>query len=177
MGTPLEFSEGPKLGKIRDRSAVDALKIPDPEKDTGFVMEAIRILRRELGGKVPLIGFAGAPFTLATYALEGGSSQQFLASKKMMFSEPQMVHQLLDKLARTVTLYLNAQIEAGAQALQLFDTWAGILAPRDFDEFALRYAAQVIAELRASRAFGEQGVPIIYYVNGGAPYLEKMKTS
>ncbi|HEY4686666.1 MAG TPA: uroporphyrinogen decarboxylase [Candidatus Subteraquimicrobiales bacterium] len=171
MGTPLEFSEGPKLGKVRDRSAVDALKIPDPEKDTGFVMEAIRILRRELGGKVPLIGFAGAPFTLATYAIEGGSSQQFLASKKMMFSEPQMVHQLLDKLARTVTLYLNAQIEAGAQALQLFDTWAGILSPRDYDEFALPYAKQIFDGLN------RDGIPLIYYINGGSSLLERMKTA
>src|SRR3972149_5604564 len=102
------------------------LKIADPTESTEFVMEAIRILRRELDGKVPLIGFAGAPFTLATYSIEGGSSSHFLESKKMMFREPQIVHALWDKLAKTVTLYLNAQIEAGAQALQIFDTWAGI---------------------------------------------------
>ncbi len=133
MGAPLEFHEGrgpifPET--IRSQAALDKLIIPDADEATGFVMETIRLLRREL--KVPLIGFAGAPFTCATYLIEGGSSKVFWETKKMMFTQPVLFHKLMDKITESTILYLQAQARAGAQALQLFDSWAGILAPCDF---------------------------------------------
>jgi uroporphyrinogen decarboxylase len=168
MGLPLEFHDGrgpifPET--VRDRAGVDKLIFPDPEETMGFVMETIRLLRREL--QVPLIGFAGAPFTCATYLIEGGSSKAFWETKKMMFTAPELFHQLMDKISRCTTAYLLAQARAGAQALQLFDSWAGILAPCDFEQYAAPYAARIIAELRST------GLPIIYFANNGATLLEQ----
>ncbi len=176
MGLPLDFTEeGPQLPKpVRDAAAVGALAIPDPEDTMPFVMEAVRRIRKGLADRVPLIGFAGAPFTLATYAVEGGGSKNFTILKRLLYGDPATAHALLGKLARTVSLYLEAQVAAGAQAVQIFDTWAGILSPQDFEEFALRYVRALIAGLRASPAWKDGGVPIIYYVNGSAPYLEQM---
>lgn len=175
MGLALEFTEeGPVLPQpVRDARAVKKLQVPDPEDTMPFVPEAVRRIRKALAGRVPLIGFAGAPFTLASYAVEGGGSRNFTATKKLLFADPEAAHELLGKIASTVVRYLEVQVQAGAEALQIFDTWAGILAPRDFDEFALRYVRAVIAELRASRVVG--AVPIIYFVNGAAPYLEKIR--
>jgi len=130
----------------------------------GFVMQTIRLLRREL--HVPLIGFAGAPFTCATYLIEGGSSKTFWETKKMMFTAPELFHALMDKITRCTTGYLLAQARAGAQALQLFDSWAGILAPCDFAEFALPYVSRIIADLAPA------GLPIIYFANNGATLLD-----
>ena len=174
MGLTLEFHE--KIGPVfpdpvRDRQAVDRLIIPDPEEHLGFVMDTIRLLRRELANKVPLIGFAGAPFTLATYLLEGGSSKFFFETKKMMFADPELYSDLMDKITECTTLYLRAQAAAGAQALQIFDSWAGILAPGDFERFALPYVKQIIADLQ------DTGVPIIYFANNGATLLDLSKTS
>lgn len=167
MGLPLEFHDGrgpifPET--VRDRAAVDRLIVPDPEETMGFVLETIRLLRREL--KVPLIGFAGAPFTCATYLIEGGSSKAFWETKKMMFTAPDLFHALMEKISDCTTAYLLAQARAGAQALQLFDSWAGILAPCDFVEFAFPYARRIISRLRQS------GLPIIYFANNGATLLE-----
>lgn len=164
MNLALEFHEGrgPIFPQpVRDRQAVDALVIPDPEESVPFVMETIRLLRRAL--QVPLIGFAGAPFTLATYLIEGGSSRVFLHTKKMMFQDPELYHALLQKITACTSAYLQAQARAGAQALQIFDSWAGILAPCDYEQFALPYVQSIIADLRAMT-----DIPLIYFANNGA---------
>jgi uroporphyrinogen decarboxylase len=172
MGLPLEFGdEGPHLpAPVRDRAAVDRLVVPDPDLEMPFVLEAVRRIRAALAGRVPLIGFAGAPFTLASYAVEGGGSKSYAALKSLLYREPAAAHALLEKLAACCVSYLSAQAAAGAQALQLFDSWAGILVPADFREFALRYASRVIADVRRTT-----GVPVIYFVNGCAPYLDDLK--
>lgn len=180
MGMGLEFTDhGPALPEpVASRAEVDRLGIPDPEDTMPFVMEAVRLIRKSLAGRVPLIGFAGAPFTLATYSIEGGGSKSYAKTKGMMFSDAATMHALLDKLATSCASYLEAQVAAGAQAVQLFDSWAGILSPRDFREFALGYAKQVFERLKASPTWKRSGgVPIIYFVNGCAPYLEDIATS
>jgi uroporphyrinogen decarboxylase len=176
MGAPLEFYEkrGPVfLEPVRDRAAVERLVIPDPEQDLGYVMDTIRILRRELSGRVPLIGFSGAPFTLATYLVEGGSSKNYFLTKKMMYTDPELYAALLDKITDCTIAYLKAQVEAGAQALQIFDSWAGVLAPCDFGEFAITYVQRIIRELKE----GGVTVPIIYFANNGATLLPQSMTS
>ena len=179
MGLELVFADaGPKLpNPVRDRAGVDALVVGDPEDEMPFVFEAVRHIRRALGNRVPLIGFAGAPFTLATYAVEGGGSKSYPNLKKMMYAAPDAAHVLLDKLAQNTAVYLEAQVAAGAQAVQLFDSWAGILSQRDFREFALRYAKRVFEILRASSTWSTNSVPIIYFVNGCAPYLDDYASS
>ena len=180
MGMALEFTDkGPKLpNPVRDAAAVSKLSVPNPEESMPFVLDAVKLIRRELSGRVPLIGFAGAPFTLMTYAVEGGGSKSFAATKSMLYQQPDTGRDLLDKLARCCSTYLEAQVKAGAQAVQLFDSWAGILTPRDFREIALKYASQVIRELRASETWASgNGVPIIYFVNGCAPYVEELPKS
>ncbi|MCE9580322.1 MAG: uroporphyrinogen decarboxylase [Deltaproteobacteria bacterium] len=179
MGLEVAFPDkGPKiLAPVRDRAGIDAIVVPDPEAELPFVMEAVRQIQRGLGGRVPLIGFAGAPFTMMTYAVEGGGSKDYAHTRKLLFGDPGAAHALLDKLARTTAVYLEAQIAAGADAVQLFDSWAGILSPRDFREFALRWSKRVIELIRESRTFAARPVPIIYFVNGCAPYLEDYATS
>jgi uroporphyrinogen decarboxylase len=175
MGLTLEFHEkiGPVFpAPVRDRQAVDRLIIPDPDEHLHFVMETIRILRRELAEKVPLIGFAGAPFTLATYLIEGGSSKFFFETKKMMFADPELYSSLMDKITECTSVYLKAQAAAGAQALQIFDSWAGVLAPGDFERYALPYVKRIIADLKEAT-----DVPIIYFANNGATLLDLSKTS
>jgi uroporphyrinogen decarboxylase len=175
MGSTLEFHEkiGPVFpNPVRNKLAVDRLIIPDPDEHTGFVMDTIRILRKELAEKVPLIGFAGAPFTCATYLIEGGSSKFFYETKKMMFADPELYSSLLDKITECTTLYLKAQAAAGAQALQIFDSWAGVLAPGDFESYALPYVKRIIADLKEVT-----DVPIIYFANNGATLLDLSKTS
>ena len=167
MGLDLEFHEGkgpifPQT--VRDQAAVDKLIVPDPLETMGFVMETITLLRKEL--KVPLIGFAGAPFTCATYLIEGGSSKVFWETKKMMFTAPELFHSLMDKISRCTSKYLLAQAEAGAQALQLFDSWAGVLAPVDFESYAFPYVKRIINDLKPT------GLPIIYFANNGSTLLE-----
>jgi uroporphyrinogen decarboxylase len=172
MGMRLEFSdkEGPILGEpIRNKSGVEKLIIPDVEEDLPFIFDTIRILRKELEHKVPLIGFSGAPFTLATYMIEGGSSKNFLNTKKMMFQTSAVFHYLMEKLTDMTVSYLSAQINAGAQAIQIFDTWAGILTPGDYKQFAFPYVRKAISELK------KEGVPIIYFVNNCAGLLGEIK--
>jgi uroporphyrinogen decarboxylase len=172
MGAPLEFHEGrgPLFHTtIRDQAALDRLIIPDIAEQVGFVLETIRLLRREL--QVPLIGFAGAPFTCATYLVEGGSSKVFWETKRMMYQQPAVFHNLMAKITDSTILYLTAQAKAGAQALQLFDSWVGILGPDDFADFALPYVQKIIAALQPC------GVPLIYFANNGATLLELSVTS
>jgi uroporphyrinogen decarboxylase len=174
MGMHLEFSEkeGPVLSEpVRNRNAVDRLMIPDTEEDMPFVLETIRILRMELENKVPLIGFSGAPFTLATYMIEGGTSKNFINTKKMLFQNPKLFDYLMEKVCAMVVSYLTAQIRAGAQAVQIFDSWAGILSPADYRQFVLPYIRLVIKEVR------KEEVPVIYFVNGCAGLLKDVKKS
>ncbi len=169
MGIELAFTEGegPKLTPVRSTRDVARLHVPDALSETGFVMDAVRLIRRELGGRVPLIGFSGAPFTLASYAVEGGTSRNFRYSLAWMHADPEGFSALLDLLADTVIAYCSAQIEAGVQVLQLFDTWAGVLSRRLYREFALPATRKVV---QAMRHFD---VPVILYVNGSAPFIEE----
>jgi uroporphyrinogen decarboxylase len=174
MGQEVRLTEqkGPELpNPIRSREQVDKLGIPDPVEKTCFVMEIMRTLRRELDGAVPLIGFAGAPWTLAAYMIEGGGSRNYAQVKRMMYSEPAMFHALLDKIADTVILYLNAQIESGAQVVQLFDSWAGELSPDDYEQFAFPYEQKIFASIERDKA------PAILFINGCGNFLEKMAAS
>lgn len=174
MGMRLEFSdkEGPLLSEpVRNKSAAERLIIPDVEEDLPFVFDTIRVLRKELERKVPLIGFSGAPFTLATYMIEGGTSKNFMHTKKLMFQNSAVFRYLMDKITDVVTAYLAAQIKAGAQAVQIFDSWAGILAPADYKKFALPYVKKVISELK------REDVPVIYFVNNCAGLLKEIRQS
>jgi uroporphyrinogen decarboxylase len=179
MGVDVTFPEsGPKITTpVRTRAAIDALSVPDPVAELPYVMEAIRQIKKGLADRVPLIGFAGAPLTMLTYAVEGGGSKDYAHTKKLLYGAKADAHALLDKLARTCSTYLAAQIEAGVDCVQLFDSWGGIVSPGDFREFPLRYAKQVIAELRESAPFKARPVPIIYFVNGCAPYLDDYASS
>ena len=170
MGMPLEFHDkkGPILGDpVRTKAGVDKLIIPDTEDSMPFVLDTIKILRREL--KVPLIGFSGAPWTLATYIIEGGSSKNFMHTKKMMYQNPGLFRALMEKITATVVEYLSAQINAGAQAVQLFDSWAGILAPYDYENVIFPH---VKAAIKALKKFD---VPVIYFVNDCAGLLKIVK--
>jgi len=175
MGLGLYFSEneGPKFtNPVRTAADVDKLPIPDPEAELRYVMDAVRLIRKNLQGSVPLIGFSGSPWTLATYMVEGGSSKSFQNVKSMMYNEPKLMHTMLDKLAQSVAAYLNAQIAAGAQAVMLFDTWGGMLTTEDYSEFSLYYAKQVRALLNTQ--VGGQQIPTILFTKGGGLWLELM---
>lgn len=175
MGLNLFFvtGEGPKF-EHPIRSADDIRNLPRPEigDSLGYVMDAVALTRRELGGKVPLIGFSGSPWTLATYMIEGGSSKTFSKAKKLMYQDPQMAHMLLEKLAGTVTDYLNAQIESGAQAVQIFDTWGGALSSQAYKEFSLHYMAQIVSGLK--RESEGRKVPVILFSKGCNTQLEAL---
>lgn len=175
MGLGLYFAEGegPKFERpLRDEAAIKGLGVPDPEQDLGYVTTALRLVRRDLDGKVPLIGFSGSPWTLATYMIEGGSSKNFAYSKEMLYERPDLLHHLLDVLAHAVTDYLNAQIAAGAQALMIFDTWGGILTPDSYRDFSLAYARRIVAGLHASPEGRE--VPVVFFTKNGGGWLEDM---
>ena len=166
MGMKLGFpNEGPRLEPIRDEAGIAALRVPNADETMPYVMEAVRVIRRALDGKVPLIGFAGAPFTLMTYVVEGQTGKQFTETKKLMFTAPRAAHALLQKLTDTVADYLGAQIRAGAQVVQLFDSWVGQLGPDDFRVFAAPYVRQLVDKLRPL------GAPIIYFANDGGSLL------
>jgi uroporphyrinogen decarboxylase len=156
MGMKLFIEEnkgGPRFETaIRSRADIDKLALPDPNRELKYVMDALRLTRKNLNNRVPLIGFAGSPWTLATYMVEGKGSKNFRAIKELIYSNPKDAHVLLDKLARTVAAYLSAKIEAGAQAVQIFDTWGGILPPDEFKEFSLRYIEQVLRLLKRNNA-------------------------
>lgn len=175
MGLGLSFTtgEGPQFARpIRNAADVKALGVPDPEDELRYVVDAVRVIRRELNGSVPLIGFSGSPWTLATYMVEGRGSKDFAKVKGMMFDEPALMHKLLDVVAQSVTSYLNAQIAAGAQAVMIFDTWGGSLTPRDYREFSLRYMQQICDGL--TREADGRAVPVVLFTKGGAGWLEDM---
>lgn len=173
LGLYFEAGEGPKFKKpVRTAADVAALTVPHPEKDLGYVMDAVRTIHRELNGRVPLIGFSGSPWTLATYMIEGGSSKDFRRIKAMMFDQPELLEQVLSVLAESVTSYLNAQIEAGAQAVQIFDTWGGVLSPQNYRDFSLHYMDRIVKGLKREND-GRQ-VPVILFTKNGGQWLEAM---
>ncbi|MBI5461372.1 MAG: uroporphyrinogen decarboxylase [Gammaproteobacteria bacterium] len=176
LGLYFEDGEGPRFRKpVRTEADVRALGVPDPEGELRYVMDAVRLIRRELDGRVPLIGFSGSPWTLATYMVEGGSSKDFATIKAMLYDRPELLHQLLDTVARAVSVYLNAQIAAGAQAVMLFDTWGGALGPREYREFSLAYMTRIVGQL--TREHDGRQVPVILFTKGGGQWLEAMADS
>ena len=176
LGLYFESGEGPKFRKpVRSAADVAGLKVPDPLQDLGYVMDAVAMIRKALCGAVPLIGFSGSPWTLATYMVEGGSSKDFRRVKAMMFEQPELLHHLLSVLTASVTLYLNAQIAAGAQAVQIFDTWGGVLSPANYRDFSLHYMTKIVAGL-VKESDGRR-VPIILFTKNGGQWLEAMACS
>ena len=178
MGLGLYFvsGEGPKFERtIRTAADVEKLPLPDMADSLGYVMDAIRLTRQEISGKVPLIGFSGSPWTLACYMVEGGSSKDFAKVKAMAFDAPDVMHALLKKLATAVTDYLNAQIDAGAQAVMLFDTWGGSLSGPNYREFSLHYMQQIIAGLK--KECDGRRVPLTLFTKGGGQWLSHMAES
>lgn len=178
MGLGLYFveGEGPKFSEpARNSDAIEQLAIPDPETELRYVTDAVRLIVNELDGDLPLIGFAGSPWTVATYMVEGGSSREFPVIKKMLFDEPLLLHQLLDKNAQATAQYLTAQIHAGVNAVMLFDTWGGVLGPDNYREFSLRYMQQVIQQL--PREYNDQTIPKILFTKNAGPLLRTMATS
>lgn len=171
MGLEVEFvdGEGPVIRQpLRSRADVEALREFEPRESLGFVLQAIRLARQALDGHVPLIGFAGAPFTLATYAIEGGSARNPIHTKALMYREPQTWHLLMKRFACLIGRYLEAQVEAGAQALQLFDSWAGALSPADYERYVAPYSRHVLQAAQAT------GVPVIHFSTGTAGMLERL---
>jgi uroporphyrinogen decarboxylase len=168
MGVEVDFQPGPKVTRpIRSRQQIGALRIPDPRESVPFVFEILRRLREALESReIPLLGFAGAPFTLAAYLVEGGGSTHFSSLKRMIHREPELLRDLLSRLTDMTVGYLNAQIEAGAQAVQLFDTWAGLLSPAEYQEWILPTHREIAERLERDRA------PLILYVNNGAHVIE-----
>jgi uroporphyrinogen decarboxylase len=169
MGAPFEFAkgEGPVIHEpVRDRAGIDRLRVVDPEEGLGYVLDAIRLIRRELDGKTPLIGFAGAPFTMASYLVEGGKSSDYRRTKQLMWSDPEAWNLLMGKMAETVRRYLRAQIEAGAQAVQLFDSWVGALTQDDYREHVMPHVAHILKDVE------QAGVPVIHFGTNTHALLE-----
>jgi len=172
MGAPFEFAkgEGPVIHQpVRDRAAVERLRVIDPEEGLGYVLDAIKMIRKELDGKTPLIGFAGAPFTLASYLIEGGKSSNYALTKRMMYNEPETWNLLMSKFSEVVRRYLHAQIKAGANAVQLFDSWVGSLSPMDYEEYILPHVSSILKDLEKT------GVPVIHFGTDTATLLELQK--
>ena len=173
LGLSVEEGIGPRLAKpVRTSGAIGKLGVPDPETDLRYVMDAVRLIRRELDGKVPLIGFAGSPWTLACYMIEGEGSSSFARPKALALDDPSTMHKLLDVVARSVAAYLAAQAAAGAQALMVFDTWGGLLAPDMFREFSLRYLARIAQSLQSNNAV--KSIPLILFSKGANSHLESL---
>jgi uroporphyrinogen decarboxylase len=176
LGLSFEKGEGPRFAHpVRSMADAQKLFVPDMGSDLKYVTDAVSSIRKALDGRVPLIGFSGSPWTLACYMVEGGSSKEFSLVKKMMFDEPKILHHILGVLADSVAAYLNAQIEAGAQAVQIFDTWGGALTTRDYQEFSLGYMTRVISQLK--RENEGRKVPVILFTKGGQGWLEMMADS
>lgn len=172
MGIPFDFvkGEGPVIDPpVRTVERIEQLRVFEPRESLGHVLDTIRLLRVQLADRVPLIGFAGAPFTLASYAIEGGPSSNYARTKALMYGEPKAWHQLADTFATIVADYLHAQIEAGVQAVQVFDSWVGALAPRDYHEFALPHTRKIFDSVRSA------GVPMLHFGTGTATLLPAMR--
>lgn len=177
MGLELSFvaGEGPKFARpVKNEDDVNALKVPNIETSLRYVTDAVCCIRQALHNKVPLIGFSGSPFTLACYMVEGGSSKDYRTIKTMMYTRPDLLHRILDVNAKSVTAYLNAQIEAGAQAVQIFDTWGGTLSESSFKEFSLAYMQKIIDGLHKTYDGGR--IPVIVFTKGGGQWLESIAT-
>jgi len=175
MGLGLHFvaGEGPAFHKpVRTEDDVRKLFVPQPEDKLKYVTDAVSTIRKALDGSVPLIGFSGSPWTLATYMVEGGPTKNFSIIKAMMYQQPHLLHQMLDVLADSVIQYLNAQIEAGAQAVMVFDTWGGVLTPRDYREFSLNYMQKIVAGIH--RTYEEQRIPVTLFTKNGGDWLADM---
>jgi uroporphyrinogen decarboxylase len=175
MGLGLSFAtgEGPAFARpVRTAADIARLAVPDMDGELRYVMDAVRLIRQELHGRVPLIGFSGSPWTLACYMVEGQGSRDFARVKAMAWNEPAAMHALLDVNARAVTAYLVAQAEAGAQALMIFDTWGGLLGPASFREFSQRYLAQIVSELKAHPA--SAGLPVVLFSKGASGHFETL---
>ena len=175
MGLGLYFAEGegPKFARpVRDEAAIKALHVPDIASELKYVTDAVEQIRKTLNNSVPLIGFSGSPFTLACYMIEGGGSDDFRLIKSMLYKRPDLLHRLLETTAQAVAAYLNAQIEAGVQAVMLFDTWGGALSHRAYREFSLRYMEQVASNLK--REHDGEKVPVIAFTKGGGLWLESI---
>jgi len=171
MGIDLAFSanEGPVFSHpVREMKQIDGLRIFEPDEEIPFLMEAIRIVRRELDGKIPLIGFAGAPFTLASYVIEGGHSKNYTHTKGMMYENPEAWDRLMNKLSEVLARYLNAQISAGVEVVQLFDSWVGCLSPADYEEYVLPYSKKVIDRI-------DKRVALIHFATMASSLMEGMK--
>jgi len=173
LGLEFEAGEGPKFARpVRSAADIDKLGVPDPGTDLKYVVDAVALVRRELRGRIPLIGFAGSPWTVATYMVEGGGSKAFGVIKRMMYEAPLELHRLLAILAKATIAYLNAQIAAGAQAVMIFDTWGGVLTPAQYQEFSLRYIGEVVDAL--TRESHGRRVPNIVFTKGGGAWLGKI---
>ena len=173
MGLGLSLNEGvgPVFARpLRDAASIKSLAVPDPEQELGYVMDAVRVIRAALNGRVPLIGFSGSPWTLASYMVEGKGSKEFVHIKGLMFEQPILMHELLGTVADAVILYLNAQVSAGAQSLMIFDTWGGMLSTSAYKEFSLQYMARIVAEVKARHP----DTPIVLFTKGGGGWLEDM---
>jgi len=176
LGLDFESGEGPRIARpVQTAADIARLGVPDPERELRYVMDAVRLVRRELGGRVPLIGFAGSPWTVATYMVEGGSSKTFGAIKGLMYGAPRDLRRLLAILADATGTYLNAQIAAGAQAVMIFDTWGGVLTPSTYREFSLEYMNRIVEGL--AREHDGHRVPVILFTKGGGAWLEDMVAS
>jgi uroporphyrinogen decarboxylase len=176
LGLQFETGEGPRIERpVRSRSDVDRLSAPDPAVELRYVLDAVRLIRRELNGRAPLIGFAGSPWTVATYIVEGGSSREFSRIKGMMYDDAPALRALLTILTDATRLYLNAQIEAGAQAVMIFDTWGGVLTPQCYREFSLQYMQNIVEGL--TREHEGRRVPVVLFTKGGGAWLNAMAQS
>lgn len=175
MGLGLSVNEGvgPRFERtVRSEKDLKNLIVPDMEDDLGYVMDAVRLIRSELNGRVPLIGFSGSPWTLATYMIEGGSSRDFCQIKTMMYQQPELLYQLLETVTKSVIDYLNAQISAGVETVMIFDTWGGILTTGDYEAFSLQYMRQIVQALDSGR--GDDRIPVILFTKGGSLWLEQI---
>lgn len=171
LGLSVVEKQGPRFERqVRTRGDINSLSVPDPEEDLGYVMDAVRMIVRELNGKVPLIGFAGSPWTIATYMIEGGSSKEYAHAKGMLYRAPGALHDLLSLLARSITAYLNAQIAAGVQVVMVFDSWGGVLTGAAYREFSLRYMQEIAGGISAGPS-GEK-VPVVLFTKGGGLWVE-----
>lgn len=173
LGLQFETGEGPVIERpVRTAADVAKLGVPDPHQELRYVIDAVSLIRRELGGRVPLIGFAGSPWTVGTYCVEGGSSRDFARIKAMMYDDPRSLHQLLQIITDATIRYLNAQIAAGAQAIMVFDTWGSVLSPACYREFSLQYMQQIVDSL--TRTAEGRIVPRILFTKGAGPLLAEM---
>ena len=178
MGLGLSFKEGegPQFERpLRTARDINALGVPDPELSLRYVLDAVRLVRHEVAGKIPLIGFCGSPWTMASYMVEGRANKEFPQIKNLMREDPRLLHKLLDLLASSVSLHLNAQIKAGAQAVMIFDTWGGMLDTPVYQEFSLHYCQQIIANL--IREHEGRQVPVILFTKNGGQWLDIMAAS